>query len=86
MILGSPNVEISMFSISICGMHAFFSQRRIFIIPVICLEEIKKPEDRRGSNKLTKIDIINVLESPPYNYCNRGGGSLAVLEFCVQLS
>jgi len=39
-----------------------FSQRRVFIIPLICLEEIRKFEDSRGSNKLIEIDIIDVLD------------------------
>ena len=39
-----------------------FSQRRSFIVSLICLEEIRKFKDSRGSNKLIKTKIIDVLD------------------------
>ena len=40
----------------------FFHSDVYFILSLICLEEIRKFEDSRGSNKLIKIDIIDVLD------------------------
>ena len=42
-------------------MHVFHSDV-YFIICLIYLEDIRKFEDPRGSNKLIKIDIIDVLD------------------------
>ena len=39
----------------------FFHSDVYFIVSLIWLEEIRKFEDARGSNKQIKIDIIDVL-------------------------
>ena len=62
MILGGQNVDISLVLIAILEMHVFFHSDVYFIRSLICLEEIRKCEDSRGSNKLIKIDIIDVLD------------------------
>ena len=40
----------------------FFHSDAYFIISLICLEEIRKFEDSRGSNKLIKMNIMDVLD------------------------
>ena len=61
MILARQNVDISSVLTAILEMHVFHSDV-YFILSLICLEEIRKFEDSRGSNKLIKIDIIDVLD------------------------
>ena len=53
MILARQNVDISLVLIAILEMHVFHSDV-YFILSLICLEEIRKFEDSRGSNKLIK--------------------------------
>ena len=62
MILARQNVDISLVLIAILEMHVFVQSDVYFILSLICLEEFRKFEDSRGSNKLIKIDIIDVLD------------------------
>ena len=62
MIVARKNVNISQVLIAFLEMHVFFHSDVYFIICLIYLEEFRKFEDPRGSNKLIKVDIIDVLD------------------------